>query len=27
VIPTLHWHRGILLRCFWITRGHLDRDG
>ena len=27
VIPRLHWHRGILLRCFWITRGHLDRDG
>ena len=27
VIPRLDWHRGILLRCFWISSGHLDRDG
>ena len=27
VIPRLHWHRRILLRYFWISRGHLDRDG
>ena len=26
VIPSLHRHRGILLRCFWISRGHLNRD-
>ena len=26
VIPSLHPHQGILLRCLWITRGHLNRD-
>ena len=27
VILRLDWRRWILLRCFWISRGHLDRDG
>ena len=27
VIPGLHGHQGILLRYFWISRVHLDRDG
>ena len=26
VIPSLHRNQGILLRCFWIPRGHLNRD-
>ena len=27
VIPRLHGYQGILFRYFWISRGHLDRDG
>ena len=27
VIPRLLGHQGILLRYFWISSGHLDRDG
>jgi hypothetical protein len=26
VISSLHGHQGILLRDFWISRGHLNQD-
>ena len=26
VVSGLHRHQGILLRCFWISSGHRNRD-